>query len=323
MLELPWDSHITSDSLRLADAIELLVALDDSQYGERFTRADFQHWVDMENLDVDGRSYLDESQAYEMNATFDEAVGLIEKRALWLADAYPFVVNKDEVQFKIKSTLRNHLIYLFLLICSNRNFVPNIGKGLPVQFEDLCKEALRALFPDWSEVLSFRKNSRDRSTVFGYAADIAVPRLAKKLNAELKNENRLGKGPREFGIDVLAISSFDDLTPYPFFAFAQCTVQLDWWEKRHEALARSELNAFVPLDVDHSNFLMIPHFPRLNFDEWSEDPGKTINCILCDRLRICTLLLKSGRFECTEMPEGLSAIFDKLENRIVTLRECG
>ena len=316
MLNISWSSDIIKDALLLADAIELAVAFNEDSFG-RFTRADFQHLVDTENLSDDERSYLTGDQADERNPQFDNAITLIRNRAEWLGPAYPFGVDDNEVQFTPQSTLRRHLPYLFLLVCSNGNSMPTLKSALPDQFEVLCKEAFQALFPDWAEVLSFGQRSEDRKTIFGYSAKKAVPKLAEMLNAELVKADQLPDTQREFGIDIIAICPFGDQSGHPFFAFAQCTIEQDWWRKRHEARADSELTGFVNVNACHSNFLMIPHFPRNSLDRWYTDAGRTGNCILCDRFRICVLLERSNFFENEDLPDSIDNIFSTLEKNLV------
>lgn len=318
MLDMTWSSDTTKDTLILADTIELAVAFAKDDYHGRFMLADFQHLVASESLSDNEMSYLTGDQADERTEQFEQALVLIRNRASWLGDAYPFNVSTNEVRFSPPTVIGKCLPYLFLLVCSNGNYVPSLKSTLPVQFENLCKEAFRSLFPEWAEVLLFSQKSQDRKTHFGRAASDAVPKLAKKLNAELVSGAQLSDTQREFGIDLIAICPFDDQSPYPFFAFAQCTIEKEkWWRKRHEAIAETELMGFVHLNARHSNFLMIPHFPRYSLEGWSEDPGRTGNCILCDRFRLCRLLEKSKFFDHNNPPASIAAVFETLENSLV------
>lgn len=317
MLDMTWSPDTTKDPLILADAIELAVAFAKDDYDGRFTRADFQHLAASESLDDNEMSYLTGDQADERTEQFEQALSLIKSRASWLGVGYPFGVSANEVRFSPPTAIGKCLPYLFLLVCSNGNYVPSLKSALPTQFENLCKEAFRSLFPEWAEVLLFSQKSQDRMTHFGWAASDAVPKLAKKLNADLVNAAQLSNTQREFGIDLIAICPFDDQAPYPLFAFAQCTIEQEWWGKRHEAIAQTELAGFVHLNALHSNFLMIPHFPRYSLEEWSEDPGRTGNCILCDRFRLCRLLEKSKFFEHNNPPASIAIVFKTLKDSLV------
>ncbi len=316
MLDLTWSSDTTKDPLILADAIELAVAFAKDDYNGRFTRADFQHLAASEILSDDEMSFPTGDEADERTEHFEEARTLIGKRASWLGVFYPFRVVAGEVEFSPPTAIEKCLPYLFLLACSNGSQVPSIKGTLPVQFESLCKEALRSLFPEWARVLLFSQKSEDRKTHFGWAANEAVPKLASMLNAKLTDADRLSNTQREFGIDLVAVCPFDDHSPYPFFAFAQCTIEQEWWSKKHEAIALNELRGFVNLNANHSNFLMIPHFPRYKLEEWSEDPARTGNCILCDRFRLCRLLEKSRFFEYDNPPASLALVFQTLNDNL-------
>ncbi len=317
MLDMTWSSDTTKDPLILADAIELAVAFAKDDYNGRFTRADFQNIVTSEILSDDERSYLTGDQADERIEQFEQARDLIGKRASWLGVAYPFKVIANEVEFSPPTAIEKCLPYLFLLVCSNGNCVPSLKSALSDQFEDLCKEAFRSLFPEWARVLLFSQKSKDRKEHFGWKASDAVPKLAEMLNAKLVSADQLSSTQREFGIDLIAICPFDDQSAYPFFAFAQCTIEQEWWNRRHEAIAETALTGFVNLNVGHSNFLMIPHFPRNSLKKWSEDPGRTGNCILCDRYRLCRLLDKSKFFEHDNPPESLAVVFQTLNENLI------
>ena len=314
-VEIDWGSGTSKNSIALTDAIELAVAFREADYYGRFTQADFQGAL-KEILGDDNASYLPGDQADERTGVFEEALGLIEKRGTWLKNGYPFTVVDGEARFAPEPCANRHLPYLFLLACSNTKHIPQLNKKLRIQFENLCKEALKGLFPDWADVWSFSQYSEDRKTIFGYAADQAIPQLAKKLNANTKNEGEIPQTPREFGIDIVVVSSFRDSAPHPFFAFAQCTVAQDWWNKKHEAIAEDSLDAFIDLNTRHSNFLMIPHFPRHDLKKWSEDPARTRNCILCDRYRICRLLEKSDSFDVEDPPPSIADLFAKIRESL-------
>lgn len=320
MIEIEWDSDAAKDSIALADAIELAVAFGEADYYGRFTQADFQRAL-TETLGDAGISYIQGDQADARAAVFEKAIDLIEKRGGWLNNGYPFAAVDGEARFAPEPGAKTHLPYLFLLACSNGKHIPGLEKNSPAQFENLCKEALKGLFPDWADVRLFSQYSADRKDYWGRAASEAIPRLAEKLNANVINEEELPDAPREFGIDIVAISSFGDSAPYPFFALAQCTVAQDWWDKKHEAIAANSLAGFIDLNARHSNFLMIPHFPRYDLNGWSEDRARTGNCILFDRYRICRLLEKSNSFDADDPPADVADIFNEIGNSLAQPHE--
>lgn len=312
MIDFKWDHEVIENVIELADCIELLVAFSDNTYGGRLTKANFISQIQSELVN-DVVSFSHGEQIDDFNVPFEDAIGLIERRALWLGTTYPFRREYDEVYFAPSSPEKHYLSYLFLLACSSHNRIPSLTHDLRIQFENLCKEAMRALFPDWADVFSFSQNSDDRKKILGWPASEAIPNLAKKLNTIVYSDQELSKAQQEFGIDLIAICSFEDDLEYPFFAFAQCTVGKKWWNKKHEAQSSHALSAFLRLDVAHTNFLLIPHFPRLNGKEWNEPRDRTVNCILCDRYRICRLLEKSNTFTYQKLPLAMRDIFRQIQ----------
>ena len=317
MIDSVWNKITIEDAVGLADHIECHVAFSNEYYG-CFNYADFVDIIkdDISSGDdshLQGNEWIDE---YESN--FDDAIGLIKSRIFWLKDVYPFECEGREVRLSVKAGTKNHLVYLFLLACSFHDSFPDLKSSLPVDFEIICKQAMQALFPDWAEVLLFSKHSEDRRKIFGTSASQAVPVLAKKLNAMLKRENEIPDSQNEYGIDIVAICPFDDNLEYPFFAFAQCTVAKEWWRKKHEAIPNSSLLAFVDLQVNSSNFLMIPHFPRKTAEKWSVSPDRVTDCVLCDRYRICWLLEKSNLFKEKKLPTDIHEIFQTIQEYLLS-----
>ena len=312
MIDFQWNKEVIDDVIDLTDCVELIVAFSDNGHDGRLTRANFIKELQDELL-KDDLSILQNEQIDEFNLRFDEAIKLIDQRASWLGKIYPFKQENDEVYFAPDSSGKHHLSYLFLLACSSHNRIPSLRDTLRTQFENLCKEAMRALFPDWAEIFLFSKNSDDRKQIFGSSAKEAIPNLAKKLNTRVEPDADLPHTQKEYGIDLIAICSFDDNLEYSFFAFAQCTVAKEWWLKKHEARSRHALSGILRLDLDHTNFLLIPHFPRLNSQTWNESRPNTIDCIICDRYRICRLLEKSTTFTYQNLPIAMRDIFKEIQ----------
>ena len=317
MIDLDWSSNFVRDSLVLADAIELIVAFSETNYG-RYTQADFVRDVS-EAFNESGDDFLSGDQIDETIRQFEQAIIVIQNRETWLEKSYPFRVVKNEVEFDNHARTEMILPYIFMLVCANDHLVPDLEEDLALQFEYLCKDALAALFPDWADVLLFSNKSEDRKSIFGYQATKAVPKLADKLNTKVIDEAELTEGGREYGIDLVVICGFGDGSTYPYFAFAQCTIGENWWEKRQEAKAESQLGTIVRINAHHTNFLMIPHMPRYNLEEWSKKPNQTGDCIICDRFRICLMLKKSKSFDYENPPSGVSGVFAILEENLVEI----
>lgn len=311
MLDFDWNKQRIKNIIDLADCIELVVAFSNEEYNGRFTAANFIDIIESDILGDD--NFLRGDNVDEYFVFFEDAMRLIKQRSSWLGESYPFRQKNNEVQFVSQTPGEQYLWYLFLLACSCHNQIPSLKHELRIQFENICKEAIRALFPDWADIFLFSQYSDDRKQL-GISAKQAIPALAKKLNAKVKNIDTLPDTSQEYGIDLIIICSFGDKLEYPFFAFAQCTVSKDWWRKRDEAQACRGLSGVVSLDTAHTNFLLIPHFPRSTTTEWKNERQYPINCILCDRYRICRLLEKSSTFTYKKLPRATHDIFQKLQS---------
>ena len=315
MINFKLSQETVDDVVVLADCIELTVALN-NDYDGHFTRVNFMNAVQSEIFSKED-DFLQGEQVDALNKPFEDAMNLIENRASWLGETYPFKREKDEVQFAPKTSKKHYLSYLFLLACSYHNLFPSLQHALTVEFENLCKEAMRALFPACAEVFLFSQNSKDRKNL-GWSATEAIPALAKKLNTQVLQSAKLPNTQREYGIDLIAIYPFGDEVEYPFFAFAQCTVAKEWWTKQREAKADQDLKGVISL-TNHTNFLLIPHFPRTNLTEWRAAQLISIDCILCDRYRICRLLEKSKPLICKVQScgmYGMRKIFQKIQEHL-------
>ena len=258
--------------------------------------------------DEDGE-YLQGEEADDLNPEFDSAARLVSRRAHWLKSLYPFTVESNVIKL-VDNITEAHLAYLWLLASARHSQIDSLSKDLEDGFEAISKEAMQQLFPDWAEVFLFSKNSADRKEMGSRARD-AVPVLAEKLNAQTRNRDP-GSSQKEFGIDIAAVCSSSDYCGHPFFAFAQCTVTPEWWNKKHEAKARHALSAYISVDTDHSNLVFTPTFPLSADDSFSYSIEHLSDCTLYERYRICNLLQKSGLFEQVQLPSEIQNPMERI-----------
>ena len=335
MLELNWNKGVAKDPVKLADYIELTLTIDDDHFGNEFTYAHFVNLIQDEpyvgnqedsatddELDEGSEEFLAGDEMDEALEHYENAVSLIAQRSQWLGDQYPFSGLGQEVRFAVGQDKGKYMPYIFLLVCSHHQIVrpPNETirghtRRLAVEFEHICKEAMKSFFNEQADVFLFSQFSNDRSNL-GRSAREAVRNLAMKLNAGVKNEDDIPNGPNEFGIDIAAIDALDDQLGYPFFAFAQCTISQDWHKKKEEAQSQHALSAYIDLQVSHSNLIFIPYLPRLSTDRWSVPPHYTINCIICDRYRICKLLQRLKKFESRIPEQNIVGILNSFTDRV-------
>ena len=322
MLEINWNGGV-ADPAKLADYIEATLSLDEDRACDEFNYA---HFVDLIREEPNGgvpddgsepiddmAHFLSGQGADEAEHHFENAVSLIENRSLWLEHLYPFSVENGAVQLRYEQAADNGMPYTFLLACSLHNEI-GPSQVLARQFEQVCKEGMRTLFNESADVFLFSQFSQDRAEL-GRSAREAVPILAGKLNAKVKNEESIPNQQNEFGIDIIAIDRLGDSVGYPFFAFAQCTIGQDWSRKKGEAKAPNALNAYVDLQVQHSNLIFIPHFLRKDADKWDAPAHDTIDCIIFDRLRICRMLERLKEFKNSDSLETLNSVLKEFSEK--------
>lgn len=340
MIELSWDNRLVNDPVKLTDQIEMFVAFHQGVYPGGWGQAEFsaalksetkvlvphvstrsdQELLELQDeLGVDGllsdeehpleedgfgqeEDYLQGDETDELDPDFDSAVRLVGRRAHWLESLYPFTVEGNVVKL-VDNITKAHLAYLWLLACARHNQIDSLSRDLENGFEVISRAAMQQLFPDWAEVFLFSKNSADRKEMGSRAKD-AVPVLAEKLNAETRDRDP-GSSQKEFGIDIAAVCASKDYCGHPFFAFAQCTVTPEWWNKKHEAKARNALSAYVNIDTEHSNLVFTPTFPLGVDDSFSYSIEHLSDCTLYERYRICNLLEKSQLFEHDQLPNAI------------------
>lgn len=318
MIDVNWSQSVIRDPVKLTDCIELLVAFSRDAYDLRFNASDFNEILESDIVNEDDIRPLQGETIDDYRVHFEQAVSMVEKRTLWLNDNYPFRVRKKEIHWNtVINPDERHLVYIVLLACSLNSFIPHMKDQLRLVFEEISKIAMAAMFPDRTEVFQFGPSSEDRRAL-GLLASEAVPKLARLLNTQVISAEEIPNQRRDFGIDIMAVLGFEDAVPYSFFATAQCATGEKWWEKRHEAKIENGLGSFIRINAPHTNFLFIPHFPRVRFGEWVQDRGQTDNCILCDRYRICRLIETTGMFMNGNCPSNISV---QLETVLDTLRE--
>ena len=313
MLDLNWNKFATDNPVKLADYIELTIALDHDHGKDDFGYSDFIRLIrdePFDDLDEDAdQGFVDGDEADETKIHFESAVSLVEQRSRWLGELYPFEGIGDEVQFSGVQDHHKWMPYIFLLACSNHRFLVYQRRKFETGFERISKEAMRAGFNEAADVLLFSQFSDDRAQI-GRSARDAIKEIAKRLRASVINESRIPNTQQEFGIDLIAIDPAGDVLSVPFAAFGQCTIGREWEAKKHEAQPRSRLAAYIHVTVDYSNLLFMPHFPRLETGEWDAHPHEVINCLLRDRYSICKMLERTRGFEDQSRAQSIDEVVD-------------
>ena len=315
MVTINWTESKVSDPVTLADYIELTIALDGEHHSFEFIPDNFAEAIRDEPFSPEAADFLDWDDADDAKKYYESAVSLIERRARWFGDLYPFTGEGNVVRFTPASDRGSWSPYIFLLACSHHDLIKRKGLHLDRDFEDVCKEAIAALFSESADVFSFSQYSDDRRQM-GHSARVAVHRLAEKLNSKvIVEDENIPTSSNEFGIDIAVIDALGDTLARPFFTFAQCTVSGDpgqWQRKKDEAQSEiGGINEYIHIGMRHSNLFFVPHLPRIRADKWSVWSHRISNCVFCDRYRICKALQRLSDSNRTELVQATNQIIGK------------
>ena len=323
MLSITWNKVAADNPVKLADCIELTIALDDDCVSDVFGYDDFVDLIRDEPYELsddgDNQDFLDGDEADEAKVLFESAVALVQQRHQWLGELYPFVGDGNEVRFCPGRDQTIWAPYIYLLACSNHTFVPYGQRKFTTGFEVVSKAAMSALFNEATDIFLFSQFSQDRAQI-GLSASEAVIEICEKLHAQIVNQSKIPTDSDEFGIDLMAIDPVGDSLASPFAAFAQCTIGANWESKRHEAQPQNRLNAYVHLTAIYSNLLFIPHLPRVQSGEWDVDLHETINCLLRDRLSICKMLERLRTFNNPTAQQEMATVIDAFYLQCASVR---
>lgn len=309
VVELHWDETAVSDSVTLADYIEMAISLDVGHKGFAFTWDDFVDHVKEEPFDG---NFLEGEEIDELAEYFENAVALVECRRKWFGELYPFTTEDGSVQLSPLCESSSWTPYIFLLACSH-DHSPHKSPRMESEFEKICKEAFKSLLSDDAYVFLFSRGSDDRARI-GNSARKALSKLAELLNADIvRPDDEIPDTPREFGIDIIAIDKMHDNLGYSLLMTAQCTVSGDpkqWESKKTEPQWGRSMGHFIPYEVPSVVILFIPHLPRLQSGVWSVPAFIFQQCIVCDRYRICKMLQRRQQHHQEDASAAVSEIID-------------
>jgi len=216
--------------------------------------------------------------------------GLLKYRQAAFHDFYPFRVEGQSLS-RMSTLTNKHLLYLYLLLCSNLRFVTNGTNAITSDFERLCEEALKAYLPQFV-VHHFGKSGVSRGD---YPGDLcaAIRKLADNLRekAIVCEEDFGGKSTGDGGVDLVAwrCPIEGERLSGRLICFAQCACSRHEW--RHKQAESHPINWKNRIQFDHdpANLMFIPFCFRRNDGSWfARDYIQ--DSILMDRLRICHLL---------------------------------
>ena len=185
-----------------------------------------------EEMDHDeiGSKNAEANDAEEMRAL--EVFEQLEARSRVFSDGYPFDVESGKIKLREHISNKQRL-YLFLLICSNLDFVSKkLSYVLTKDFEIVSKVALKTYLLNLENIVSFGKNSDYAGDTKSKILDLGR-QLRLKVIAE-NVENVEGQGDSDGGLDLVAWLPFSDSFTNFVAVLGQCACGKNWHEKQGE-----------------------------------------------------------------------------------------
>jgi hypothetical protein len=306
---------------RFADYIELkcLASLDGSYSHKEFIDDARQRTDDLGEGDFEGNQNEKNLEKAEKNDKWesraDDSFRIIESRIIQFGDLYPFYLTDNKKALKLKETLNDEKMYIFLLLCSDLKYTIKFKKELTSSFESISLGSMKKLFPNGDIHLFGSSNTEDGEVEWASAKlwDKLVwlgGFLNEKLNITEEELLPYDKGDR--GIDIVGkIPVGDGLTNMPIL-FAQCACSPKDWVTKQHTISYSAWKQLITLSTDPNYLMFIPQSYRDSKGDW-HDKTKIHSTVLFDRQRILSNFRDNDSFK-------KYTAFPVVEN-ILTLKE--
>jgi hypothetical protein len=260
----PTDS---SDEVALADWLEATMLAEKAAY---LSRAKIRKYL--KSL------FLEEEHDIAIEIALDE----VARRSRICGDAYPFSQAQSGIRFEptLKATA-----YLFMLCISvSKSYrIEKRQKETDRLFDSLVVDALKRYLGSGSMALRFGAPASDSRP--SNLRD-AIAWLARTLKLPL-GAGRARSTGGDSGLDVVAWRPFGDTRTGYLLILAQCTVQIDWFDKAKD-LAEDSWRGWIDLGKAPHLALAIPFVVGRRYEKWDE-LRRLVHTAL-DRLRLCELL---------------------------------
>lgn len=218
-------------------------------------------------------------------------------RSETLGELYPFEADSTRNTLKVKTALAPaHKLYLCLLLASNlRLFSPALRTKLTADFEHICLEAQKLLFPlaldgARAETHLFGKNPTGGGPFTGSLSEklqtLGSLVQAKKVDTDFIRANNSG----DSGIDLVSVMRFDNDNAFGLpLVLSQCACSYQDWKKKQYDHSPKRYRHMGLFDVDYFRLIFIPFFYRDQKGQWFEIAE--IHLSVIDRLRLMKILL--------------------------------
>jgi hypothetical protein len=307
------------DTYAWADYIELLCMLNrDREVSKADVIDRIKERRDLgEGLDADSTlttTAAEKKDIHQIRA--DNFFSHLQYRVGAFSNFYPFEISGGGDLLSLKSSLTlDHKLYLFFLVASNLRHVNkrDFRVTLTTSFETVSHEAMKRLFPDYTEIHIFGANELRAGRYTGNKWE-KINLLAKdiKEQVKVKEHHYMGNDLGDQGLDLVAWIPFDDTSNGMVLAFAQCACTSEEWSRKQSSSSPAAWNSTLTFMVFPLNLAFIPICFRDSSGDWHQ-PQKIHESIVIDRTRLIYLL--RGRIKFFETDPSYTIIEKILEER--------
>ncbi|CAH1526350.1 conserved hypothetical protein [Vibrio harveyi] len=215
---------------------------------------------------------------------------LLESRADWYGNSYPFDVNASEMKISLKAHIEDiHKLYIFFLMCSCNTKIVREGNILESDFEHISTLVLKAYLPTHAQVHHFGKSSYTDDRYTGLLTN-KLDTLAQDLKCQTAYvaEDFADSDTGDGGLDVVAWVPFpeDNLNFMNIQVYlGQCAIGKDWVGKQTD-VEKMKNNIHFPLGT--VSVMFVPHDLRKEDGHFKRNRIRTH--LMFDRFRLMNLV---------------------------------
>jgi len=264
---------------------------------------------ELEDLERESETDMQPSRRAEIPDKWDTRVSdyfkVLSLRVALYGDDYPFSIVDDCLVCK-PSFQDGHLLYIYLLLCSNLYLFDDVTRGLLANyFELICFNAFQKILPTDSKSYLFGKNpinkkGRYSKGTFWNKLKKLVKEINEKMNPHVKPSEFSNHNTGDDGLDLIGLIPTGDKLSSSIIHFAQCACTYDFTNKQHSS-SFNDWAQKISFKNPPTNSTFIPHCYRGADGSWINSTNIKFSFLL-DRKRILNYYTDSKMIKFSKLP---------------------